>query len=122
MPERLSSVVLFCRDAEACRAWYVGLGFAYLRGYEGMHWVGLGDVEVMLHPAETSSGGSGLCLHAAVADVDAAFARAREMGLDPYDHQQRGETLPGPVERPWGVREFELDDPEGHRWAFTQHG
>ena len=52
-------------------------------------------------------------LHAALSDVDVFFQRAVAQGLVPYDHQQPGV-------RPWGDSEFELDDPDGQRWAFRQ--
>lgn len=44
----------------------------------------------------------------------------RDAGFEPIDHQQPGTILQGPVTRPWGDLEFELKDPDGHRWAFTQ--
>jgi uncharacterized glyoxalase superfamily protein PhnB len=116
----LHHLVLMCRDTEAARRWYEMAGFEYLRGHDGMHWLRLGASEVMLHPAERGSGGSGLFLHAAVDDVRAHFRRAVESGLSPADHQQPGIRLSGPVQRPWGDLEFELEDPEGHRWAFTE--
>lgn len=116
-------LVLFCRDTEAARAWYAAVGFPYLRGYDGMHWFALGTSEIMLHPAEESSGGPGsAALHAAVDDVDALFARVVAAGLTPVDHQRDGAPIAGPVTRPWGAREFELPDPDGHNWAFTQAG
>jgi len=96
------------------------MGFVYARGYEGMHWFRLGDGELMLHPAEPGPKHGLPALHAAVADVDAAFRRAVATGLVPYDHQQPGTALSAPVVRPWGDREFELDDPDGHQWGFTQ--
>jgi uncharacterized glyoxalase superfamily protein PhnB len=120
MPDRLASVVLMCRDTAASRRWYEAMGFSWLRGHAGMEWMAAGATEIMLHPAPRPSGGSGLCLHAGVADAAAAFRRARAAGLSPYDHQQPGQELTGPVTRPWGAIEFELDDPDGHRWAFTQ--
>ena len=114
-------MVLFCRDTEEARRWYETLGFDYLRGYHGMHWFRLGDGEIMLHPAESGSGGPGTAaLHAAVSDVDALFERVVVAGLLPVDHQGDGSPLTGPVTRPWGDREFELPDPDGHNWAFTQ--
>lgn len=114
-------LVLFCRDTEVSRAWYEAVGFEYARGYHGMHWFRLGDSEVMLHPAERSSGGPDtVALHAAVDDVDALFASVVAHGLEPWDHQGDSAPLTGPVTRPWGDREFELTDPDGHRWAFTQ--
>jgi uncharacterized glyoxalase superfamily protein PhnB len=121
---RFYAAVLFLRDTEAAKAWYEAMGFRHLRGYEGMHWFALGEGEVMLHPADRSSGGgaSGMSLHAGVDDVDAVFRRAAAAGFRPFDHQQPGVVLDSPVARPWGSREFEVLDPEGHRWAFTQDG
>jgi catechol 2,3-dioxygenase-like lactoylglutathione lyase family enzyme len=118
---RFHSLVLFSKDTEASRAWYEQVGFPYLRGYHGMHWFRLGEGEVMLHPAPAASGG-GPHLHAAVADLDGLFRRVAAAGLQPIDHQQPGVVLEAPVRRPWGAREFELDDPDGHRWAFTAAG
>lgn len=120
MPDHLQSVVLMCRDTEVAKGWYEAMGFRYLRGYHGMHWVAAGGTEIMLHPAEQPSGGSGLVLHAGVPDARVAFDRARAAGFEPYDHQQPGVKLEEPVTRPWGAIEFELDDPDGHRWGFTQ--
>lgn len=112
--------VLMCRDTEASRRWYERVGFQYLRGHDGMHFFRLGDGEILLHPAAQGSGGSGGGLHVAVSDVDALFRHVVAEGLRPVDHQQPGTVLEAPVTRPWGEREFELDDPDGHRWAFTQ--
>lgn len=116
----LHHLVLFFRDAEAARDWYQRVGFEYRRGYEGMHWFALGNAEVMLHPADRGSGGTALAIHAAVSDVDGLFRRVVQAGLAPFDHQNPAVDLREPVVRPWGDREFELEDPEGHRWAFTQ--
>lgn len=114
-------IVLFCLDTEASKQWYETVGFDYLRGYAGMHWFTLGASQIMLHPAEQGSGGRHTAaLHAAVSDVDALFRHITERGLVPEDHQGEGSPVIGPVTRPWGDREFELIDPDGHNWAFTQ--
>jgi len=46
-----------------------------------------------------------------VADVDAAFERARSHGA---------RVLQEPTEFEYGERECTLEDPAGHRWQFTQ--
>jgi len=116
----LRSLVLFCRDTDVSRRWYEQVGFEYLRGYEGMHWFRLGSAEIMLHPSTEAARGAVPEVHAAVADVEELFRAVAERGLTPRDHQQPGLRLQAPVTRPWGDREFELEDPDGHRWAFTQ--
>jgi uncharacterized glyoxalase superfamily protein PhnB len=46
-----------------------------------------------------------------VADVDAAFARARDHGAV---------VIEAPVDRDYGERECTLEDQAGHRWALAQ--
>ena len=116
-------VVLFFRDVPRARAWYERVGFRHLRGQHGMEWFALGEGpgagEVMLHPTDAPTPGDTV-IHARVDDVDALFRHVVSQGLVPADHQRPEAVLSEPVVRPWGAREFELDDPEGHRWAFTQ--
>jgi uncharacterized glyoxalase superfamily protein PhnB len=47
-----------------------------------------------------------------VDDVDATAARAVEVG---------GTLLMEPGERPWGLRQALIADPEGQHWEITQH-
>lgn len=118
----LHHIVLFCADTEISRRFYESLGFAYLRGYEGMHWFALGEAELMLHPADPGQKTGLPVIHFATPDVDALFAQALAAGLQPFDHQNPGTPLTGPVLRPWGDLEFELVDPDGQWLAFTQSG
>jgi catechol 2,3-dioxygenase-like lactoylglutathione lyase family enzyme len=126
MIKGLHHIVLFCRDPEASRAWYERAGFHYLHGYDGMHWLAFGDAQVMLHPlgeADTDAAGGGHArpvLHVAVDSADAAFAQVVSQGLTPIDHQRPGARIQGPVVREWGDREFELCDPDGQWWAYTE--
>ena len=46
-----------------------------------------------------------------VADVDAAFARARDTGA---------QVISEPTTYEYGERSCELEDPAGHRWELTQ--
>src|SRR5690625_586660 len=135
----LHRLVLFCRDTEASKQWYERVGFTYKHGHDGMHWFALGEGEIMLHPTglhpaapepESVNPSAGVAasggpkevsaIHTIVPDVDALFAHVRRQGLTPFDHQEPGVALDKPVVRPWGDREFELTDPDGHRWAFTE--
>lgn len=120
-PLGLHHLVLFCRDTDRAREWYERAGFIYSHGYGGMHWFQLGDAQIMLHPSEVASAGAkSPTFHAAVADVDAHFRLVVANGLTPVDHLGDGSPLSAPVTRPWGAREFELTDPDGHDWAFTE--
>jgi catechol 2,3-dioxygenase-like lactoylglutathione lyase family enzyme len=121
MIKGLHYVVLFSNDTDVSRDWYGKLGFEYLRGFDGMHWFKLGAGELMIHPDDGKVVPQGQSLHAAVEDVDAYFRHVVAQGFRPVEYRVDGiRELSGPVTRPWGDREFELADPDGHRWAFTE--
>lgn len=46
-----------------------------------------------------------------VDDVDAHLARARSRGAS---------IVSEPEDRPWGLRQYTAEDPDGHRWEFSQ--
>ncbi|MBM7620726.1 catechol 2,3-dioxygenase-like lactoylglutathione lyase family enzyme [Bacillus tianshenii] len=119
MIKGLDHLVLFCLDTEKSKEWYEKAGFQYSHGYEGMHWFHLGSGLIMLHPADTVTPGD-TAVHAAVEDVHQHFRQVKENGLVPIDHHLGSQPIGEPVTRPWGDIEFELDDVDGHRWAFTQ--
>ena len=120
MISRFHHLVLFCADTERSRNFYESLGFGYLRGYGGMHWFAVGEAELMLHPADPGAKQGVPVVHFATPDVDRLFARATAAGITPLDHQNPGARIDAPVLRPWGDREFEVVDPDGHLLAFTQ--
>ncbi len=121
MLSTFKGAVLFYEDTERARTWYETVGFEYGHGHDGMHWFKLGEGVVMLHPAEKGSGGPEvLVLHAGTNDLDGLFRHVIAKGLRPYDYQNPEADIGEPVTRPWGAREFELLDPEGHRWTFEE--
>lgn len=80
--------------------------------------VRLGDEVIWLHrvtaehamasPRGAGASHSGLSVH--VADVDAHYERARAAGA-PVEGP--------PVDKAYGLREYGVRDPEGHRWWFA---
>lgn len=118
--EGINHIVLFCKDTNASKDWYEKLGFEYIQGYEGMFWFAFNGMKVMLHPIEISNPGY-TTIHVGVNDVHKVFDHVTKIELNPFDHQQPGVILTEPVKRPWGAIEFELVDPDGHKWAFTQN-
>lgn len=113
-------IVLFCEDTDRSKDWYERIGFTYKRGYRGMHWFALGDGEIMLHPGGARADNNAGTVHVSVSQLDDLFERVRKAGLQPFDNQRPDEVLDGPVTRPWGDREFEVKDPDGQSWAFTE--
>ena len=62
----------------------------------------------MASPESVDMAGAGIVVH--VTDVDEHFVRARDAGaMISYE----------PTDQPYGQREYEARDPEGHRWWFA---
>lgn len=119
MFEGINHLVLFCQNTDTSKVWYEKLGFDYIHGYDGMYWFAFNGIKIMLHPTEDSNPGF-TTIHVSVKDVYKVIEHVNKIGLEPFDHQQPGIKLTEPVKRPWGAIEFELIDPDGHKWAFTQ--
>ena len=51
-------------------------------------------------------------VHVTVDDVDSHFAHAQRSGAH---------IVRPPADTPFGERQYSADDPEGHRWTFSQH-
>jgi len=51
-------------------------------------------------------------VHIAVDDVDRHFAHAKQSGA---------RIVSPPHDLPFGERQYTAEDPEGHRWVFSQH-
>lgn len=83
------------------KRWQVGSHRAQLRvGAEGC--VILAQSDPTSSPAETT---------VRVADVDAHHARAAEFGA---------QIVGPPADYPYGERQYSVEDPDGHRWTFSQ--
>ena len=117
--------MLVCEDIEAAHDFYVrAFGFepgGVSTGADGraVHGeVRAGTTAIWLHrataehrlaaPRTMEAVGSGLVVH--VPDVDAHCAGARAAGAA---------IVREPVDQPYGQREYEARDPEGHRWWFA---
>jgi len=112
------------RDAESMIGWLQdAFGFAlrakYMDDGKVMHAeLMLGASIIMLGEARddgygamvgTPGTGGGKSVYVAVADADAAFARAKNAGV---------EILEGLTNRDYGSREFICRDPQGNVWCF----
>ena len=101
-------------DIAAAVAYYTGtLGFSL-----GFTWgdpptfagVTLGDVQIFLERDDT--GANGGSVYFVIGDADALYEIHRERGAD---------VLRAPGDRPWGLRDYTIRDPYGHRLTFGHH-
>ena len=117
---------LFVEDLDTSIAFYAGIGFAVERRehhYASLRW---GDVVLGLAPIaqlpESGAGpgftqerlaadrGAGVEIVLEVDDLDVAHAAVRSAG----------HTLAeAPTDRPWGLRDFRLEDPDGYYLRIT---
>ena len=62
-------------------------------------------------PTPKALGAASGALVVLVDDVGAHLAHARSRGVD---------IVSEPEDRPWGLRQYTAEDPDGHRWEFSQ--
>ena len=93
-------------DVRVSQAWYrdvlgFDVAFTWEQSYGG---VCSGPVRIHLCRADEPGSGQVYCLE--VGDPDALHARCREAGA---------RIVSPPEDKPWGMREFTVEDPDGHR-------
>jgi uncharacterized protein (TIGR02246 family) len=102
-------------DVAAAAAYYTGtLGFSL-----GFTWgdpptfagVTLGDVQIFLEQDDDAVGG-GASVYFVVGDADALYEFHRVRGAD---------VVRAPGDRAWGLRDYTIRDPYGHRLTFGHH-
>jgi uncharacterized glyoxalase superfamily protein PhnB len=92
-------------DVYAAQAWYrdvLGFEIAWSSPDFGAVW--LDRVEIFF--ARTSTAAPAACLCVRVDDADALAALVRERGASIVEELE---------DKPWGMREFTVEDPSGHR-------
>jgi uncharacterized glyoxalase superfamily protein PhnB len=124
MPEPLSPAVLHTRhvlavrDLAASAAHYRDvLGFRRDFVVEGWEFLSLGNFKVMLGECSdevpaSETGNHSYFAHVLVEDVDALFEEHRRCGA---------KFLFEVEDKPWGLREYGVQTPDGHRIVFAQN-
>lgn len=124
LPNAIEVVTLFVDDIEAAKAFYRKVfapevvyqdEVSAVLGFEGamvnLLLAARAPTLVEPRPVGSPGAGAGMLLTIRVADVDAACASLRELGVP---------LLNGPIDRPWGRRTAAFADPAGHVWEIAQ--
>jgi uncharacterized glyoxalase superfamily protein PhnB len=112
--EAVSAITLATHDMPRAVRFYRALGFALNYGGEDTTFtsftVGKSYVNIVaVAPEQVWSWWGRVIFH--VSDVDAAYRRAVQVGLEPEF---------APQDAPWGERYFHLTDPDGHELSFAR--
>ncbi|MFN8560417.1 MAG: VOC family protein [Anaerolineae bacterium] len=122
MFNRVTAVVLFVQDFEACLAFYrdkLGLEVALLESDFAAFRFADQDFALQAMPTavelfgalpERSTGSDRAMLCTKVADVDAAYQQFRANGV---------EFTKAPEDKYWGIRAAYFRDPEGNLWEIA---
>ncbi len=109
--------VLAVHDLAGETAYYIDkLGFEHDFSAPGWEFLSFGIFKVMLGDCSDSlsareTGDHSYFAHAFVANVDEIFAEFVVRGAELLSH---------PSDKPWGLREFSVITPDGHRITFGQ--
>src|SRR5918997_3512369 len=114
-----SRVIVYPHDFARTVAWYDGvLGLARYREFGAggrvtgvVYFLGTGFLEVSSHGSGFGAAGGSVRLWLQVRDVDAEAARLAAAGAT---------VLEDPADRPWGLREAWVADPDGLRLCIVQ--
>jgi catechol 2,3-dioxygenase-like lactoylglutathione lyase family enzyme len=112
--EAVSAITLATHDMPRAVRFYRALGFELHYGGEDASFtsltVGCSYLNIVaVAPEQAWSWWGRVIFH--VSDVDAAYQRAQEVGIQP--------EFP-PCDAPWGERYFHLTDPDGHELSFAR--
>jgi uncharacterized glyoxalase superfamily protein PhnB len=109
--------VLAVKDLSAAAGYFKEkLGFDLDFTAPGWEFLSFGDFKVMLgecadEMTAEATGNHSWFAHALVGDVDEIYTEFRERGA---------EILSPIADKPWGIREFSVVTPDGHRIVFGQ--
>lgn len=116
-----AGIVCYVQDVEATAHFYETLGFQFktreparVTAYLNWFWIDFlardqGERSASKEEAAPGDKGSDLLLYLSVEDVDEAYNELLEKGLKPSSE---------PRNRPGGIREFALRDPDGYQLVF----
>jgi len=108
-------VLAYVSDLERSKAFYRDLlGWELGTDEYGVAGFSFGSGYVVLHednrPAGARPYAGGLHVEVQIDNVDAEHARLKRLGV----------KVSNPVTQPWGERNFNFTDPDGHFWSYGQ--
>jgi catechol 2,3-dioxygenase-like lactoylglutathione lyase family enzyme len=105
------------KDFELSKRFYADLGFTVKWSSDDLAYLSAGNASFLLQKFYVKAFAENLMMHLLVKDVEAWWrhAEARQIGA------KYGVRINPPEDRPWGIRDFTVDDPTGVLWRIGQN-
>lgn len=104
------------RDFELCKRFYADLGFVVAWSSDVMAYLQVGKCSFLLQQFYVKEHTENFMMHLLVPDVDAWWQHVVTQDLA----GRYGVRVTPPEDRPWGLRDFTVDDPSGVLWRIAQ--
>jgi len=105
------------KDFELSKRFYTDLGFTVKWASDDLAYLNAGNSSFLLQKFYAKAFAENLMMHLLVKDVDAWWrhVEAQQIGA------KYGVRINPPEDRPWGIRDFTVDDPTGVLWRIGQN-
>jgi len=105
------------KDFDLSKRFYADLGFTVAWSSDDMAYLHAGNSSFLLTKFYQREHADNFMMHMLVADVESwwQLVQAQEMG------KRYGVRVTPPEDRPWGIRDFTIDDPSSVLWRIGQN-
>jgi catechol 2,3-dioxygenase-like lactoylglutathione lyase family enzyme len=105
------------RDFDLSKRFYVDLGFKLAWSSEDLAYLHADRSSFLLSKFYNKEFAENLMMHLLVEDVEAWWQHTQDQQMG----QRYGVRVNPPEDRPWGIRDFTIDDPAGVLWRIGQN-
>jgi catechol 2,3-dioxygenase-like lactoylglutathione lyase family enzyme len=105
------------RDFELSKSFYQDLGFTVAWSSDDLAYLHAGRSSFLLQKFYVQQHADNFMMHMLVQDVEAWWAHVEKQELA----SRYNVRAMRPEDRPWGIRDFTLDDPSGVLWRIGQN-
>jgi uncharacterized glyoxalase superfamily protein PhnB len=105
------------KDFELSKRFYADLGFAVKWASDDLAYVHAGNSSFLLQKFYVKEFADNLMMHLLVEDVGTWWQHVESQRIG----EKYGVRINPPEDRPWGMRDFTVDDPTGVLWRIGQN-
>ena len=105
------------QDFELSKRFYTDLGFTVKWSSDDLAYLNAGNSSFLLQKFYVKALAENLMMHLLVKDVDAWWRHVETQQIG----AKYGVRVNPPEDRPWGIRDFTVDDPTGVLWRIGQN-